>query len=67
MQKHGLQLSGLAKNSNYISDYSLIFCNSLLAKIIKVQLLNIILIQLGKNCIQILFQHTATLILQPQN
>ena len=66
MQNYGLQLSGVAKNSNYFFDYnkSLIFCNSLLAKITKVQLLNIILI--GKNCIQILFQHTATLILQPQ-
>ena len=67
MQNHGLQQSGAPKYLNYFSDdnKSLIFCNSLLAKITKVQLLNIILI--GKNCIQILFQHTATLILQPQN
>ena len=57
-----MQLSGLAENLNYFSDYntSLIFCNSLLAKITKAWSLNIILI--GKNRIQILFQHTATLI-----
>ena len=50
----------LVKNSNYFSYYSM------LVKIAKVQSLNVLLI--GKNRIQILFQHKVTLIcMQPQN